>query len=325
LQAPKIQRWALLACLAGILIQPSISQADFERVQRLGEIEARLVLKTASSDSNPDDQTALRLSGEVLELEITGPPSLEVTAPEPIVQAKNWQANKTRPDEMKVLPDGRRRWRGYFRLEPDRPGQANLQFAGLRVRTGDATQIVQWPALPVTVVTSIQRVSPDELIEDVPLEPFENLDSGHLHVPVWFAVSLLILGLLTIGYIRYRQAYRLRQEEPAPWIRRRIGALRAQNQGTPQQIAFFYSELADELRLYIERRFAVPAPTRTTREFLGDLQKSASLEPNQRELLERFLVRCELVKFAREALTLADCEAAVELVLRFVDESSNPR
>ena len=246
--------------------------------------------------------------------------SLEVTAPDPIVQIKNWQVNRIKPEEIVDVPGGRR-WRGFYRLEPDRPGPATLQFAALQSRISSESQVVQWQPLAVSVVTSIQRASPDELIEDVPLEPFAELDTGNVSVPRWIAGLLLALGFIGVGYVRLRRASRLRQEEPAPWIRRRISALRAQNQGMPDQIARFYSELADLLRYYIERRFSVPAPTRTTREFLDDLQKSAVLEPNQRELLERFLARCDLVKFAREAATLADCEAAVELVLGFVDGS----
>src|SRR5207245_2885857 len=124
---------------------------------------------------------------------------------------------------------------------------------------------------------SIERASPDLLIEEVPLEPFADLDDGKFFLPPWTGVLLLIMGFVGLGYVRLRRSLRMRQEEPAPWIRRRLGALRTQNQGTPEQIASFYSELADLLRLYIERRFAVPAPTRTTREFLGDLQKSAAL------------------------------------------------
>jgi hypothetical protein len=317
-----LQPLILVFCLTSILAHPSSARADYERSQRQGDIEAKLVLETAPSSPNPGDQTAVRLSGEFLKLEITGPPSLEVTAPEPFLQTKNWQGTKTKPDEIAQLPGGRRRWRGYYRLDPDRPGPTTLQFAGLTVRTANGTRVVEWPPIPVTVVTSIQHASPDELFEDLPLEPFEELDVGNIYVPVWVGVLALALGFVTTGFLRYRQACRLREEVPAVWVRRHINELRTRNQGTPEQIAHFYSELADLLRLFIERRFAVPAPTRTTREFLGDLQKSAALEPNQRELLERFLVRCELVKFARESPSLADCDAAVELVLRFVDESA---
>jgi hypothetical protein len=314
-------RLLLALCVAPGFQQPVFAGADVERTQRQGQIEAKLTLETAPSSASAGGQLSVRLSGEALTLEITGPPSLEVTAPDPIVQIKNWQVNRIKPEEITVLPTGRR-WRGYYRLEPDRPGPATIQFAALEVRISSETQVVQWPPLTVSVVTSIQRASPDELIEDVPLEPFPGLDTGKFSVSRWVGGVLLALGFLGVGYVRLRRAYQLRQEEPAPWIRRRIHALRAQNQGTAEQITRFYSELADLLRYFIERRFAVPAPTRTTREFLDGLQKSAALEVNQKELLERFLARCDLVKFAREAATLADCDAAVELVLGFVDGSA---
>ncbi len=93
------------------------------------------------------------------------------------------------------------------------------------------------------------------------------------------------LGFVTLGCLRYLRARRLRQDS------RRLDSpaypeLQAHNQGTPEGITLFYSELADLLRLFIERRFAVPAPNPTTREFLGDLQKNTALESSQRELLE---------------------------------------
>lgn len=312
--------WRLILTLFLFVAACSPPRADVERFQRLGNLEARLVLETAPQTPDAGDRIDIRLSGEVLNLEITGPANLDVTAPEPILLTKNWQSAKARPDEIATLPDGRRRWRGFFRIDPDRPGPASLQFAALKTRAGEDQQLVQWPSLAVTVVTSIQRVAPDELIEDAPLQPYEGWQESSFKVPAWLAGVMLAGGFATLGGLRYRRSRRLRLEQPEPWIRRHVAQLRAQNLDSPEKITRFYGELADLLRHYIERRYALPAPNRTTREFLGDIQGGAALDGEQRAVLERFLGRCDLVKFARQAPSLADCDAAVELVLRFVEE-----
>jgi hypothetical protein len=298
----------------------SASPADFERIEHKGDIEWRLVLETDPASPRDANPPAVRLSGEILTIELTGPVTLDVTAPESLVQTKGCAASKLKPDEMISLPGDRRRWRRTYRLEPERPGPLTLQLAEISARTANGTQVIAWPPLPVTIVTSIRHPSPDELIEDLPLPPFDVRDEWTPHVPAWLAASFLAVGFLTIGFVRYRQASRFKQEDPDSWLRRRVNELRAQNLGESEQIARFYGDLADLFRYYMERRFALPAPSRTSREFLGDLQKSPGLDPGQRELLERFLHRCDLVKFARESPSTADCDAAIELVLRFVDE-----
>src|SRR5271154_4764615 len=97
-------RLVLTLCLTGFFPQPLLAGADYERTQRLGPIEAKLTLETAPSSAPAGAQISVRLSGEALTLEINGPPSLEVTAPDPIVLIKNWQVNRIKPEEMTVLP-----------------------------------------------------------------------------------------------------------------------------------------------------------------------------------------------------------------------------
>ena len=64
------------------------------------------------------------------------------------------------------------------------------------------------------------------------------------------------------------------------------------------------------------------APERTTEEFLGELQSSALLSLTQKRSLADFLVRCDLVKFARDEPTVEQLRELHESALRFVDETS---
>jgi hypothetical protein len=319
LQYPPVRRLLLAFCV--FAFAGETLRADFQRVQKQGDLEASLVLETAPEGGEASDRISIRLSGEVLTLEITGPADLEVSVPKALVETKNWLSASISQMGSALLPDSRRRWRGVFRLEPDRPGQASLQLGALTARTSKETHRIQWPAIPVTVITSIERASPDELIEETSLLPYEGWQESAFRVPIWVAVLLLAIGFTAIACLRYRQRRRLQHERPASWLRRRLAQLRAQNLDTPERIVRFYTDLADLLRHYLERRFGLPAPSRTTREFLGDIQNSSALAVDQRALLEQFLRHCDLVKFAHELPSRADCDHAAELVQRFVEES----
>lgn len=80
----------------------------------------------------------------------------------------------------------------------------------------------------------------------------------------------------------------------------------------------FCIAVSDAVRVYLEERFNLRAPERTTEEFLRDLQKTPALSQQQKASLATFLEQCDLVKFARfeppEALLRELHESALRLV-----------
>ena len=61
----------------------------------------------------------------------------------------------------------------------------------------------------------------------------------------------------------------------------------------------FATRVSEVVRTYLEERFGLHAPDRTTEEFLGELATSVALESRHKALLADFLTGCDLVKFAR--------------------------
>jgi hypothetical protein len=80
----------------------------------------------------------------------------------------------------------------------------------------------------------------------------------------------------------------------------------------------FCIAVSDAVRVYLEERFNLRAPERTTEEFLRDLQKTPALTQQQKGSLVTFLEQCDLVKFARfeppETLLRELHESALRLV-----------
>ncbi len=88
--------------------------------------------------------------------------------------------------------------------------------------------------------------------------------------------------------------------------------------GDPER---FVVEVSEAARDYLEGRFGLRAPERTTEEFLAELSGSVALDGRHKELLADFLTRCDLVKFARAVVDQAELHALHQAAVRLVEET----
>ena len=83
----------------------------------------------------------------------------------------------------------------------------------------------------------------------------------------------------------------------------------------------FCTVVSDAVRLYLEERFGLRAPERTTDEFLGDLSRSAALTQAQKKSLEQFLSSCDMVKFAKYEPQRPELEVLYNSAVRLIEET----
>jgi len=83
----------------------------------------------------------------------------------------------------------------------------------------------------------------------------------------------------------------------------------------------FCTLVANTARIYLEERFNLRAPERTTEEFLVELRTSPHLTLDQKQSLGTFLESCDLVKFARFEPTETTLRQLHDAALRLVDET----
>lgn len=141
----------------------------------------------------------------------------------------------------------------------------------------------------------------------------------------WLGWTLGALAVAAMACVAWRR-WRKHRQTPAPVViippderaRQRLReALSLMDQPKPFIIA-----VSDALRCYLEERFNLRAPERTTEEFLEELQRSAVLAFEQKRSLGDFLVRCDLVKFARYEPGRPELQDLYEAALRLVDETA---
>ena len=162
---------------------------------------------------------------------------------------------------------------------------------------------------------------PDQLIDDLrllePPEPFR--------LNPWIVAAVLAVLVFLWWFRRWRktthgarsQAQAIRQaHDDALAELERLFALIEREESRP-----YATESSAIIRRYIETRFALSAPRRSTEEFLAEAQQSPKLEPQHRALLGDFLRICDLLKFARTFANRAELKELHEAAVRFVKET----
>jgi len=142
----------------------------------------------------------------------------------------------------------------------------------------------------------------------------------------WLGCMLGALGIALAPYFawRYWQKHRTRTKPEEliipPHVRARLKLEQAL--GLIYEPRPFCISVSDTLRAYLEEAFSLRAPERTTEEFLDELQSSALLSFSQKQLLGDFLMRCDLVKFARDEPAVEQLKELHASALRLIDETS---
>ena len=85
------------------------------------------------------------------------------------------------------------------------------------------------------------------------------------------------------------------------------------------EVKLFFFKLSDVLRDYIENRFGLQAPRRTTEEFLSATCQDAVFPTGHRSFLSEFLRDCDLVKFAEHTPSQEEITRAIDSCRAFID------
>ena len=143
----------------------------------------------------------------------------------------------------------------------------------------------------------------------------------------WWLWGLAVLGAAVVpaGWLLLRSRrtkQRMRIFKPAHEVAyARLRALIAEQLIEKGRIKEFYERISGILRHYIEDRFDLHAPERTTEEFLAELRFANVLSPSHKESLGEFLTHCDLVKFAKHEPTAEQIQQTFDLVKDFIEKT----
>ena len=139
-------------------------------------------------------------------------------------------------------------------------------------------------------------------------------------IPPWlvFVIAFVVLSLLglIVWWFVQRQKPELPPKAPQEIALEELEHIRNEiERMNPYQ---FSIRVSDILRRYVTQQHGVPATRQTSIEFLTAAAKAPSFSADDKSLLEDFLNRCDLIKFAKYEATTSDSELLLEEAIRFV-------
>jgi hypothetical protein len=138
------------------------------------------------------------------------------------------------------------------------------------------------------------------------------------------AISLVVILLALVAWFNRRKPQGTEQaviKLPHEIALEEIQELLAKDLISKGFLKEFYGSLCDILRRYIEGRFDIKAPEQTTEEFLADLSKDSQLNQQDKDNLAEFLLRCDLVKFAKHTPEIDDINQSIDLAKDFISRT----
>lgn len=140
-------------------------------------------------------------------------------------------------------------------------------------------------------------------------------------IPLWVVFvatfcALAVVGLIAWWIIRARRQRSVLVKSPR---QRALEELDSMEHAVERTQPYRFSiRVSDVLRRYVTEQFDLPVTKQTSVEFLAALAKASPFSAEEKTLLEDFLNRCDLIKFARYEATSADSRLLLEEAIRFV-------
>lgn len=212
-----------------------------------------------------------------------------------------------------------------YRLEPFLSGNYEIPaftFAFRDANDPNATHELTSEPIAVEVTSLLGDDRAKLVIEDI--EGVVEMPKPARRWWLW-AVAALVVAAIPAGWLllRGRRAKQLvRIFKPAHEVAyARLKALVALNLVEQGRIKEFYEQISGILRHYIEDRFDLRAPERTTEEFLAELRNAEVLASSDKQTLEEFLTHCDLVKFAKHEPPTEQIQRTFDLVKDFIERT----
>jgi hypothetical protein len=265
-----------------------------------------------------------------LELEVRAEPGVELLMPEFGEALGRFSITSFAPTE-EIADDGATLARQRYTLQPAGSGAQSIppllvEFVDRRPGREPAPEGYDaYELLTERIDFEVSAVLPP----DAPLEPRAPrgplpplAEPGPRRWP-WVLVALLVAGAAAPFAARAFLAARSRSRRRSAYdvARAELDALLYGPRPDASGMDGFFVTLSGIVRRYLESRFGLLAPELTTEEFLDTLSTSPELVRSHRELLQGFLYRADLVKFAHHVPDAASLQESIDAAQRFLEET----
>ncbi len=166
----------------------------------------------------------------------------------------------------------------------------------------------------------------DEQRDDLTIADIKDVTTLPRRFPVWWLWAIAGTGLVSGAVVIFILLHKRKKKKQLRIMKtaheiayEQLQKLAGDNLIEVGKIREFYERISHILRSYIEHRFDLKAPERTTEEFLVEAQATGLLTSDQKTMLRGFLEHCDMVKFARYGPTKTEIQKTFDLTEDFIE------
>jgi hypothetical protein len=274
-----------------------------------------------------------------------------------LLENLTWHANLIQPqwEIVEHIVQKNEKAEGYFHVHlkfiiaPLQEGTSSLSLFKLNFASPNKIENVWTPIFDISV-TPATAIAHDLLLPLFPIEPQSLIDLNvanrnaifspeqltqvaKSNTALWRQKSFpwLFILVVTLGslayllwkYFRNKPALKIAHlASPRQRAMHALVAIRKQNFPQNGQIKTFYISLSQVMRHYLEEQFLLFSSFQTTPEFLQSIEKQTSFSEDLHQVIAKFFMQADAVKFAHVRPTLAECEMAYQEALRVIAAES---
>jgi len=312
--------WGILGCEKVSMHKDTAARFEIEKQYQRGPVH--FSVKASRKEISIADRLQLELTVLVDE-------DYEARLPEFGEKLEQFGIVDYRTPSPRLTEGGRVRIRKVYELEPFLSGEYTIPAMKVFFwKNGEEGQQHELMSEPISIrVTSLIEADGAKLaIKEI--SPPVALPGA---VPVWLYIlaGAIVIVSGCLGLVFWQRRKKRENEIAAALPAHEIAfaeleRLVAEELVEKGMVKIFYLRLSHILRHYIENRFGLRAPERTTEEFLADLRYTDTLIVEHKNLLQAFLSHCDLVKFANHHPDNAEIEQAFDAAKRFILETRGP-
>ncbi|MBN2143792.1 MAG: hypothetical protein JW774_04125 [Candidatus Aureabacteria bacterium] len=181
-------------------------------------------------------------------------------------------------------------------------------------------QVILSGALYVRVETRLNEASND--IRDIQPPVVFPASEKINNILLWSVIPAGLL-IIVLGWYWRSRARGNPEKILSPWENAlvKLDELSASSTIEKNNFREYYYRLSDILRHYIEDRFDLMAPERTTEEFIKLMQTRPEFLSSHQQLLKQFLHECDWVKFAKGNPDPVQAQEGIQTVRTFIRET----
>lgn len=287
---------------------------EIEKVYSKGPVEVKL------SISKKSISIAERLT---LVLQATAGPTTEVEMPKFGEKLEQFGIANSASPPSELLDGGRVRTRRTYTLEPFLSG--DYKIPPMTVRFGEKGQSGERHEIATEeFAIKVQSLLPTQVkaldIKDI-ASPAEMPRRRVWKLVVLSAACAMLLAAAAFVWFKTKKRRREAAKAlPAHEIAyAELERLLGEKLVEAGAIKEFYNRVSAILRRYIENRFSLKAPERTTEEFLVEMERNDVLQSSWKAILGKFLAHCDLVKFAEHQPSNADIQGTFDTCKDFIE------